>query len=134
MTGKAINSSASKHAEAARLSIWDGLQVIVNQGNLSLRRTSISARLGCDQNTYALTLPLLLVEEDVVTTFSAVSEWLGNHHIILGQPQTELLMISPIALVASFESVLFGAISRNGLLTVLLLPPIGPHLQEKNRT
>jgi hypothetical protein len=48
-------------------------------------------------------VPLLDVEKDVVTAFSAITKSLGDHHIILRQPKLQLLVITPIAIVASSQ-------------------------------
>jgi hypothetical protein len=53
--------------------------------------------------TYAFTVPLLDVEEDVVTTFSTITKTLGDHHIILRQPELQLLVIAPIAIVTKSQ-------------------------------
>lgn len=54
--------------------------------------------------TYTFANPLLDVEEDVITTFSPVTKTLGDHHIILCQPELQLLVISPVTTVAIFQS------------------------------
>jgi hypothetical protein len=47
--------------------------------------------------TYTLALPLLDVKEDVIATFSAITQTLGDHHVILRQPKLQLLVVAPIA-------------------------------------
>jgi hypothetical protein len=59
--------------------------------------------------THALALPLLDIEEYVITTFRSSAKTLGNHHIILRQPKLQLLMITPITAVPRIQLDLYDS-------------------------
>ncbi len=63
---------------------------------------------------YAFSVPLLDIEEDIITPFCAISERLWDHHVIFSQPELQLLVVSPITVVAILE-VIFSSLACGGL-------------------
>jgi hypothetical protein len=51
-------------------------------------------------STHTLAVPLLDIEEDVVTSLRTIAKGLRNHQLVFGQPQTQLLVITPVTIVA----------------------------------
>ncbi len=53
--------------------------------------------MGC--KTHAFADPFVDIEEDVVSSLGTITQGLRNHHLILGQPGLQLLVITPITIM-----------------------------------
>lgn len=77
-------------------------------------------------SSYPLLAPMHSIPDDIVTALMAGAQHLGDHEIILRQPNLELLMPPPVSVVAMRREFSNGSIDGRRLPGFLLTAPPRP--------